>query len=266
MPLSQAFDMFSSLAAGPEVAITGTVSLTASAFGKMHKISGTSASYTITLPAASGNGGKIIGFRVLDLAAASKLYTLDGNGSETINGSLTRILRDGEWCVLICDGSNWFKIGGASRPMKCKISASASQTGIAAITFTVATLPTATLDDTGLMAGSSIVTIQRPGTYLGTIYAEAQSSGGAADAGAGNALSISLNSTSVERWRLMRSPTDADGITGGSGAAVMEGLVAGDVLRLLMYFGKVSGTPTFATTYSSPGIVANLAAVELTTW
>lgn len=33
--------------------------------------------------------------------------TIDGNASETINGATTLTLRPSEWCILICDGSNW---------------------------------------------------------------------------------------------------------------------------------------------------------------
>ena len=54
--------------------------------------SGTTADYTITLPTAVNNGGKTITF--IMSSALTKLVTLDANGTETIDGSLTRIMWD----------------------------------------------------------------------------------------------------------------------------------------------------------------------------
>jgi hypothetical protein len=49
--------------------------------------------------------------------ALTKLVTLDGNASETIDGALTRIMWANESAILYCDGSTWTKIGGKSIPM-----------------------------------------------------------------------------------------------------------------------------------------------------
>jgi len=55
-----AYDMLSTLTAS-EISITGATTATIS---RMHVCSGTSADYTVTLPAVSGNTGKLIGFRM----------------------------------------------------------------------------------------------------------------------------------------------------------------------------------------------------------
>ncbi len=93
-----------------EVAITGTVALTSASFGKLHKITGVSGAYTVTLPAVSGNGGKIIGFYVGEFSVASSKYTLDGNGSETIDGGLTLAMCWDNRVLLYCDGTTWHVI------------------------------------------------------------------------------------------------------------------------------------------------------------
>lgn len=105
-------DMLATLAAS-EISVTGAVTATIS---RMHVCSGTSADYTVALPAASGNAGKLIGFRMA--SGLTKLVTLDGNASETIDGLTTRVMWAGESAILLCDGSNWFKISGKSIPLE----------------------------------------------------------------------------------------------------------------------------------------------------
>ena len=100
----------------PEVAITTTATAT---IGRYHVCTGTTSDYTVTLPTAVGNTGRELHFRMS--TALTKLVTLDGNGTETINGTLTRIMHDGESATLISDGANWFKVGGKSTPFAAKI-------------------------------------------------------------------------------------------------------------------------------------------------
>lgn len=108
------------------VAITAANTLSSSAFGKLHQCSGTTSDYTVTLPAVSGNAGKVIGFQMS--TALTKLVTLDGNASETIDGSLTRIMWAGESAILYCDGTTWSKIDGKSIPMTAGQTVSGAQT------------------------------------------------------------------------------------------------------------------------------------------
>lgn len=117
-PQGPAADMFS-MFNYTEVSITEAASLDASAFGKMHVCTGTSVDYTIDLPAASGNAGRIIGFRMS--SALTKLVTLDASGGELIDGITTRIMWASEVAILMCDGVGWIKVGGKSIPMQCTL-------------------------------------------------------------------------------------------------------------------------------------------------
>jgi hypothetical protein len=63
--------------------------------------------FTITLYAASGNGGKVLRIKKTD-ASLTNIITIDGNSSETIDGATTTTLNTQyEEVTLLCDGSNW---------------------------------------------------------------------------------------------------------------------------------------------------------------
>jgi hypothetical protein len=71
-------------------------------------------SITLTLPAASGNTGLTYTIYKTDISSAAtgggNTVTVDGNGSETIGGSLTQVLVSNTGngnLKIICDGSNW---------------------------------------------------------------------------------------------------------------------------------------------------------------
>ena len=64
----------------------------------------TTAGFTITLPTAIGNTAKI----TIKKIAGSNNLTIDGNGSQTIDGGLTAILVTiYESITLVSDNSNW---------------------------------------------------------------------------------------------------------------------------------------------------------------
>jgi len=152
---------------GNEIAVTGAVTAT---IGRMHKCTGTSADYTVALPAVSGNAGKVIGFRMGSAAALTKLVTLDGDGSETIDGATTRVMWANEVAILLCDGTEWRKIGGKSIPMMGSI----TRTGLPqSITEDLETKVTsnATLIDGGMTISSGMLTVRRGGIYQASIGA-----------------------------------------------------------------------------------------------
>lgn len=153
-------DFLSTLTAA-EISITGATTATIS---RMHVCSGTSADYTVTLPAVSGNTGKFIAFRMAP--GLTKFVTLDGNSSETIDGQTTRIMWAMETCTLLCNGTTWTKIGGKSLPMSAQMGASGDQT-ISDNTWTKATFNTSVSDPTGAMvdASNSRIYIRRGGIY-----------------------------------------------------------------------------------------------------
>ncbi len=145
-----------------EVSVTGAVTLTIS---KQHVISGTSADYTVTLPAASGNTGKFIGIRIS--TDATKLFTVDGNGTESIDGAQSKVMWAGEAATLYCDGSNWQKIAGKSIPMIGSMWQTGAQS-ISNATPVLCLLDTIDVDNTGMMCNTSThkLTIKRTGKYI----------------------------------------------------------------------------------------------------
>jgi hypothetical protein len=64
-------------------------------------------SFTITLLAASGNTGMRLLIKKTD--SSGNTVTIDGNASETIDGSTTQVINTQYECYeLICSGSNWY--------------------------------------------------------------------------------------------------------------------------------------------------------------
>ncbi len=147
-----------------EVSITDAVTLDSTAFGKMHVCTGTSDDYTVILPAALGNAGKVIGFRMSN--ALTKIVTIDGNLAEQIDGALSRLLWANEGAVLLCDGIGWTKIAGKSIPMTVELTRSASQS-IAANTVTNVIMTAKTVDNCNIGdVSTGRITFKRAGTYL----------------------------------------------------------------------------------------------------
>jgi hypothetical protein len=152
---------------GTNIAITGAYTMGSNSFGNLHFCSGTTANYSLILPAVSGNTGKLVTIQMSN--TLTKIVTVDGNGSEMIDGSLTRIMWANESCVLYCDGTAWRKVGGRTIPMVGAITPSATQT-ISNNTDTKRTGMNTTFGaDNGVPSMSdttnSRVTIQRPGKY-----------------------------------------------------------------------------------------------------
>lgn len=146
-----------------ETAVTGA---TTALVNRWHYCTGTS--YTITLPAAASYPGEWIGFRMGPIASLTGRVTLDGNSTETIDGSLTRLMWANESAVIISDGSNWYKVAGKSVPMFCQLSLSATQSGVTTGGGVAVQLNTADDDNTTAMAvtASNRIDIVRPGNYL----------------------------------------------------------------------------------------------------
>lgn len=69
------------------------------------------AAFTLTLPPAADRKGQVLFIKKVD-AGTNKL-TIDGNGSETIDGGATYFAIDAQYdtVVIISDGSNWYIIG-----------------------------------------------------------------------------------------------------------------------------------------------------------
>jgi hypothetical protein len=62
--------------------------------------------FTVTLYAASGNAGRELVIKKTD--SSFNAVTIDGNGSETIDGATTiKLSTQNEVVTLVCDGTNW---------------------------------------------------------------------------------------------------------------------------------------------------------------
>jgi hypothetical protein len=145
-----------------EISITGATTAT---IGRRHVCSGTSADYTVTLPTASGNTGRLIAFRMSN--ALTKLVTLDGNSTETIDGLTTRVMWAGESAILISDGSQWCKIAGKSIPLEAVIE-SRSATSIANITLVRINMTDTIRQSVGTLVDltNDRITVPRPGCFI----------------------------------------------------------------------------------------------------
>lgn len=162
------------------VSLTTTATLTSSAFGKLHVISGTSAAYTVTLPTPVGNGGAVMGFQVDLPAAASKLYTLSTPSGVIGKQGASFIMWASETVFLRSDGTNWAVIDGRPQAFAGRFVKTTNQTGFnttyANVTFTAAQEDPTSLN---LAYVSSIFQAPRKGVYHFTAYVYATQTGGA---------------------------------------------------------------------------------------
>lgn len=153
-----------------ENSITGTAT---AVIGRLNVCSGTSADYTVTLPAVSGNAGRYIGFRMA--SGLTKLVTLDGNASETIDGALTRVMRAQETALLYCDGTTWTKMAGKTIPFKLVLQRSSvsGDQEFSSTTWTACQTPETMFGDAAMYDSTNHrIKILRNGTYTcsGSFY------------------------------------------------------------------------------------------------
>lgn len=123
-----------------------------------------SSAWTLTLPAASGCTGGVL--TVLVVATSTRLLTLAGQGTDTIDGATSRILWAGESAVLYSDGTSWHKIGGTTLPMICNMYFNTTES-VASNTYTKVPLNGVTVDSSGAMADATNtrIDVARTGTY-----------------------------------------------------------------------------------------------------
>lgn len=89
--------------------VSKTTSYTATATDFTILCDATGGAIVITLPAASGLSGRQYVIKKTD--AGGNTVTIDGNASESIDGSTTKVITaqyEAYW--IICDGSNWYII------------------------------------------------------------------------------------------------------------------------------------------------------------
>jgi hypothetical protein len=174
----------------------------------------------VVLPTAVGNAGQTIGFRV----TSTKLITLDGAGSETIDGSPTRIMWAGESAVLISDGSNWHKIGGKTIPLVCQLTRSSSDLSYTT-GWTVVPMDAQAIGPSFLFSGGQFVAA-RPGTYESNMFAYVS-----ADSGLSFAyFSIKKNSTDAPNGYELPVSVAAGQVIAGEFESTFA-LAAGDTIN-----------------------------------
>jgi hypothetical protein len=88
--------------------IKNTYRISGADYGQILNCSGTTTSYTIsTAPAASVGAGFNCWVWNIGGTSITFVITIDPNGSETIDGNATLILRPGEGTQIVSDGLNW---------------------------------------------------------------------------------------------------------------------------------------------------------------
>ncbi len=141
-------------------AVTTTDSATTADKKKLLLCDATSAAFTETLPAAASAGdGFTIAIKKTD--ATAHAVTIDGNGSETIDGSLTLALSSqNDSVILVCNGSNWYSIArdpvvipDASDTVKGIIEIATSAEVLAASSTVLAVTPGRMADHYGVAKG-----------------------------------------------------------------------------------------------------------------
>jgi len=86
--------------------VTKTSAYTATTSDFLIKCDASGGDFTVTLPAASGVSGLILNIK----NTVSGVVTVDGNASETIDGSTTVTVNNPSNLQIMCDGSNWIVI------------------------------------------------------------------------------------------------------------------------------------------------------------
>lgn len=118
---------------------------------------------TQVLPTAVGHGNATIAFVI---GPSSKLVTLDGAGTETIGGQLTRIYHNGESIELESDGANWFTLNYHGIPLTAFLRRTTDQTGVAVNTWTPVVMTGQVSGYADMFdSGNGRVTVVRPGIY-----------------------------------------------------------------------------------------------------
>ena len=90
--------------------VTKTAAYTITTDNRVILCDATSAAFTVTLPTAVGIEGRE--FTIVKTDSSVNAVTVDGNGSETINGATTKALSS-QWdkVTVVSDGSNWVIVG-----------------------------------------------------------------------------------------------------------------------------------------------------------
>ena len=150
-----------------ESSITGTTTISSalSSMGKYYVCSGTSSNYTVTLPTIDSTyDGYTIGFR-MD-GALTKLVTITGTGTQTIDGTLARVMWTSETCILQARGSKWYKLSGRTIPFTSLVKRTVSSQSIGTSAWTQIVMDTVVTDAGNIFdSGNGRFNIPRTSLY-----------------------------------------------------------------------------------------------------
>jgi hypothetical protein len=145
-----------------EIAITNAS--TALTISRAHVITATTADQTNALPAASACAGMRVEIRIS--STSTKFVTIDGNGSETIDGALTLVMRKNESATLFCDGTSWIKIASKFSPITISARDSGGDQSISSFAITTLNLSVAITDEhSNVDLTANTLTIPRSGYW-----------------------------------------------------------------------------------------------------
>lgn len=189
-----------------------------------------SGDFTITLPAAASNSGKV--YYIKKTNSSENEITIDGNGGETIDGATTVVLYVQYDAIrILCDGSNWHIIDDERIPHSCSLRRNSGQT-ISNTTATYIDFNSEDFDVGGIGDPSTNyrIDIKRAGKYL--------ISGYLSQTGLGDQKSliirIVVNGTAEQLNEETQSETNTGTRTSVSCSKIME-LAANDYVELTIY-------------------------------
>lgn len=232
------------------IAVTGAVTATA---GRLHLCTGTTADYTITLPSIASSIGQSMAF-VMG-SGLTRLVTLDGNASETIDGSLTRIMWANEVAIIYNNGTQWVKVYGKSLPMAAALRRQAAQS-IAVNTWTNIVMDTTAYDTTSILAvacgdlTNGRFRVLRPGIYTSTGFCSLGSVAVGTEFNAGISKTAASPGDNPNAFTTIAAPSS--GNCQSSGAGVFQ-CVAGDYLATTCFQSDsvARSTRIYGTVYPS---------------
>ena len=148
---------------------TVTSNATLTATDEYVEASASGGAFTITLPAVSGTSGRSYVIKKISASSATLTVTIDGNGSETIDGSLTKVLHLlNESIHIKSNGSAWYVVDYYCPTVSGAFYTTASNS--IGASYDTKIVYNSTADNAGanlsLNTGTGVVTILKPGRYV----------------------------------------------------------------------------------------------------
>jgi hypothetical protein len=171
---------------------------------------------TITLPTAASIGGRV--YSVIKTDSGANTVTLDGDGSETIDGLTTQVLRQQfDALTVVSNGTNWQILQDRRAPLSFYATLAADVTAAGAIAFDQVT-------DLGgcYTPATGRFTALRAGTYALSFHGIATE---------GNTLSVTFDKNGGTTLGAVFASAVTAGYASGSGTIVVT-LAAGDYVTV----------------------------------